>query len=388
MSFVASIRPHSLLISLVVTVVFSGYTLFFGAAISGMFKQPERALSSYFHEAISNTFTQPTLPRELMRWHYEKLELLSPAGRWAHPKLQDIGELLLPKEVTQSQVHKFVDDVVSAAEQNPYLHKALVELHDEKFSESIANLKIKLDEFVPDLVAYAMVLDNMTKAMSSDPDVLSTVYSEFEKQADIKSEMSFAHSVKYYSVRAAIKGAIRAQAAKEVSGGFSSYLLPLNIAEAALLDWFYGNKDNAYAGWTLLTHGPRCVSNTVTGAAPASFGADGNSIALHMPYCEDWDNLYAAWNIGFVANLAGMPYHVAKLVIPSVNSYHAEPSLYMYNRVCALYVHAHYLAARTKDDSSFAAKDWSTPMIAKAIGKANKNSAAEYESKIFECCLL
>lgn len=249
-------------------------------------------------------------------------------------------------------------------------------------------MQAKLDKFLPDLVTYAMVLDNMTKAMSSDPAVLSTVYAEFEKQQDVKSEMSIPHMVKYYSVRAAIKESLKAQSAKQVPGDFSSFLLPINIAEAAFLDWIKGHKDNASAGWTLLTHGPGNVSNPATGAAPASFGADGYSIALHMPYCEDWDNLYATWNIGFVANLAAMPYHIAKLVIPSVNSYHAEPSLYMYNRVCALYVHAHYLAARMKDDSAFVETDWSSPQIAKAIGKANKDSAAEYESKFLNaaCC--
>lgn len=115
MSFITSIHPLSKVVRLIVTVACLGHTVFGGASVSGMFRQPERALASYFHEAIAKTFTQPTLPQELMRWHYEKLALLSPAGTWAHPKLQDVSELLLPNEVTHAQVHKFVDDIACAA---------------------------------------------------------------------------------------------------------------------------------------------------------------------------------------------------------------------------------------------------------------------------------
>lgn len=387
MSFIQTIRPLFLVVSIIFAQLSAGHTIFGGAALPGVFRQPERTMAAYFHEAISNAFSTSTMAKDLMKWHYEKLALISPSGVWVHPKLQDVSEMLLPNEVTQNQLHQLVDDIADAAEQNPYLHKALVGLDDDQFSQRILDLKAKLDESVPDLVTYAMVLDNMTKAMSADPDVLNTVYSEFEKQQYVKSYMSFPHKVKYYSVRAAIKGSIKAHQTQQVPGDFSSFLLPLNIAEASFLDWFKGNKANASAGWTLLTHGPSNLTNCATGAAPASFGSDGQSIALHMPFCEDWDNLYAAWNVGFVTGLAGMPYHIAKLVIPSVNGFHSEPSVYIYHRACALYVHVHYMASRLKEDKLFAEADWSVPLMAQAIGQANKESAAEYEAKFMrgEC---
>ncbi len=68
-------------------------------------------------------------------------------------------------------------------------------------------------------------------------------------------------------------------------------------------------------------------------------------------------------------------------MIPQVNAYHEEPGLYMYNRACALYVHAHYLAMRQYDESEFAEINFEIPTIAKVFSEVNRASAAEYEAK-------
>ncbi len=94
--------------------------------------------------------------------------------------------------------------MATAAEQNPYLHNVLAQLEQEELAESIDALKTKVDGFVPDLLTYAMVLKNMTKAMAEDPSVLAFVHAEFHGHQKELSKMSAPHAVKYYSVKAAI----------------------------------------------------------------------------------------------------------------------------------------------------------------------------------------
>lgn len=270
--------------SIIFAVGLLGNNIFGGAGVPSVMMCPEYKLASYFKEAIGKASIKPMIFKDLMRSHYQRLELLSSSGEWVNHNFQKIGEMLLPNEITQNNLHKFVDDIATAAKQNSYLHNALTELEGDDYTESVLELKEKVNKFVPDLVAYAMVLENMTKAMSENPEILKTLYEEFEKQNSVTSCMKFGHKVKYYSVRAAIAESLKAHTAGKIPGGFSSFLLPLNIAEASLLDMYYGNFSNASAGWTLVKNGPGNVSDDFTGAAPASFEQNGGGIALHMPF--------------------------------------------------------------------------------------------------------
>ncbi len=61
----------------------------------------------------------------------------------------------------------------------------------------------------------------------------------------------------------------------------------MNIAEAAILDLFYGKFGNSKAAWSLIKHGPDDCVDPSTGAAPACFSQDETAIALNMPFSED-----------------------------------------------------------------------------------------------------
>lgn len=356
-------------------------SVFGGASLSGIAQLPERKIASYFSEIAAKTFVNSEIAQKMMSSHYERLRLRSPEGEWISPVLYNISEKLLPVDLNHQHFHKLLDDMAIAAEQNPYLHNVLAKLEEEELAESIEVLKTKVDGFIPDLLTYAMVLENMTKAMAEDPSLLAFVHAEFQGHQKELSKMSVPHAVKYYSVKAAIKNALKAHEMKKVPGDFSSGLLPMNIAEAAILDLFYGKFGNSKAAWSLIKHGPGDCVDSSTGAAPACFNQAETAIALNMPFSEDWANLYATWNLGFVASLYAFPYHAVKLLIPQVNAYHGEPGLYMYNRVCALYVHAHYLAMRQCDDPKFAETNFEAPTIAKVFSEVNRANAAEYEGK-------
>lgn len=351
------------------------------AVLSSLSQVPERKIANYFSDAVGKAFLKPETVRTRMCDHYEYLKLRSSDGKWINPALQNISDMLLPAHVVQTDFQILIEDMATAAEKNPYLHNVLTSLDNSDLNSAIADLKQQIDEIAPDLLTYAMVLENLTKALVNNPQVLASIQLEFDTHAKEKANMSFVHSVKYYSVRAAIKQSLAVHEKGKVPGDFSSFLLPLNIAEASILDVLYGKFGNSQAGWTLIKHGPGDCVDLATGAAPACFNKDKTAIALNMPFSESWANLYAAWNLGFVASLYSFPYHAAKLLIPSVNAFHDEPGLYMYNRVCALYVHAHYVAMRQYNDPKFLEIDFSNMEIAKTFSNVNRRNAELYEAK-------
>ncbi|MDP3936139.1 MAG: hypothetical protein Q8Q56_04045 [Alphaproteobacteria bacterium] len=352
-----------------------------GASLSSVMQVPERKIASYFSQVAARTFEVPGVAQKMMSSHYERLRVRSPGGGWVSPILQNIREELLPVDLNQKHFQKLLDEMVVAAEQNLYLHNVLEQLDQKLLTEDTDKLKEQLDEIGPDLLTYAMVLENITKAMAKDPSVLALVHLEFQGHEKELAKMSIPHAVKYYSVKAAIKKALKAHEVKKVPGDFSSMLLPMNIAEAAVLDLFYGKFGNSKAAWSLIKHGPGDYVDPLTGAAPACFNQEETAIAINMPFSEDWANLYASWNLGFVSSLSAFPYHAAKLLIPQVNAYHGAPGLYMYNRVCALYVHAHYVAMRQYEEPEFAETSYENPQIAKVFSDVNRTNASEYEAK-------
>jgi hypothetical protein len=350
------------------------------AVLSSISHLPERKIANYFSEIVETAFLKPETARNLMSSHYEYLKLRSADGVWVSPALQRMCDTLLPVTVTQSDFQILLDNMADAAGQNPYLNNVFEVLTDEKKFGIQDSFKMKIETAAPDLLTYAMVLNNMTKAMVANPDILASVNAEFDKHVIEQAAMGWAHKVKYYSVRAAIQNSLAVHKSRDVPGDFSSFLLPLNIAEASVLDLFYGKSGNSKAGLSLIKHGPSNCVDPVSGARPACFNKDQTAIALNMPFSEDWANLYAAWNLGFVASLSSFPYHAIKLLIPAVNAFHEEPGLYMYNRVCALYVHAHYLAMRQFKDPKFSEVDYSDTTIAKIFSAVNYTNATLYEA--------
>ena len=141
----------------------------------------------------------------------------------------------------------------------------------------------------------------------------------FEPYSSDVSSAPFWHQLKHYSVKASIDKFRKVHTDGAVPADLLSILLPLNIAEASLLERAYGKKGNASAGYTLMTNatGPQRY-DPKTGAGPAKFRDDKKAIEIHMPFAENWANLYGSWNEGFIANLRAYLYHIPKLQIPTV----------------------------------------------------------------------
>lgn len=135
------------------------------AVLSSISHLPERKIANYFSEIVGTAFLKPETARNLMSSHYEYLKLRSADGVWVSPALQRMCDTLLPVTVTQSDFQILLDNMADAAGQNPYLNNVFEVLTDEKKFGIQDSFKMKIEAAAPDLLTYAMVLNNMTKAM-------------------------------------------------------------------------------------------------------------------------------------------------------------------------------------------------------------------------------
>ncbi len=341
----------------------------------------EQTIAQHVNEVVSEVFVSEDQVRKSVESQLKTLRFLTSDNKWARPEFERLEESLL-SEVSLEKIQSLVVSMAHVAEENDYLHAAIERVSLSSIDGSLVEeLSKSFDPLVPDLATYAYVAEEINKAATSDPKFLKTMYDHLQQYEHNVSKVSALQAVKHYSVKAAIKKSLDSFEAGRVDPGFSSFLLPMNIAEATFLDWWYDHKGNASAGWELMKHGPSKYSELETGALPAQFKKDGSAVLVTPPYPENWAKLYASWNAGFVSNLQAYPYHLVKLMIPSVNNFYQEPGQYMYNRTCALYLHMYYLMFRSVDDKSFLKMNLESDVVAMAFSEANRVNAKTYAAQ-------
>lgn len=314
----------------------------------------------------------------LMVQHFQTMRLMDEAGVWTAPELAYISEDLLPSDVSIADANALIDQMAFHATENPYM----VDFFEAVENESFPFLADKLateQHILPAVVAYAMLQENLTKALYNDwtlMQVLKDLWVVAREEAGIYDNMDAFAKAKLTTVELPISKYIEFHSTGEVPANFSEALLPINILEATLVDTRNGFLDNAFTGAVLMVNNP--------GELPARFSDDGKAILITAPKPKEWADLYAVWNMAFVSHFEYFPFVMVKLMIPQVNNINAEPEAYMYNRALALYSHLHfsYMGQADQLKAGIEPMQWHDRSFTEAFGKVNKESAKHYEKLV------
>jgi hypothetical protein len=357
--------------------------------------KPSGTLSSLIPEKLAAGFIKSTLKgksaadlQNMMEEYFVTMRLMKEDGQWAHPKLAEITDTLFPQDLTLEDFDGLIDTMAENAGQNPYIHAFLTAAHEKGFPELYAKLKKEGGEFIPGFVAYAMVLQQLTVASRDDFEVAKACEEIWKKNRESYgsplANIGFSGAVKYHSVEFPVSRMTAALNKGEIDPHFGSFILPLNIVEAAVYDTVNGNFDNAKAGWIAATHRPGGKSNEATGAGDTALTEDGNGVSVNMPLPKEWADLYHAWNMAFVSQFAQFPYSIVKLLIPRVSDYQDQPSEYIHTRALTLYAHLNFILFRPEGDEvgGEGAFDWSTPEMSRLFGAVNLEKAREYAAEV------
>lgn len=271
----------------------------------------------------------------------------------------------------------------AAVERNPILVKSFTAAKALNLARLKEKMRSEGDTVIPDVVAYAVVLENVSHEMGEHWESISVFLEHWKKEraaAHIERHMGPFDFAKLLSVEKPIQDFIRFHRDGAVDPNFLRGMLPLNIMEATVFDASLLNFDNVEAGRVLAWNPPSSVSDARTGTGPASWSPDGRSVQIGLPLAQAWDDLYQSWNLAFVSHYSHFPYVVTKLLVPSVSEYQADPRAYIYHRALALYAHLNFGYLGRADDARSAegAIQWSDDALTDLWGKVNRAAAREY----------
>ena len=328
-----------------------------------------------------------------MQWmmanHFRRLRLLDDKGQWNAPELARIGDRLLPDNIDPARAGAFLDRVVQLAETNGYLVDFLNKASRETFPDLAAKVAREGNAVFPDVVAYAIALENLTKAMYDDWRVIKAcrgVWRVERKKAGIFRHMSLFDMAKLPSVENAVRYYIEfPEKGHPIPARYGREGLAINIWEAVAVDTRLGNLCNAHTG-KILNDFP-CGAKEYdprTGEGPTIWSKDGKGFLYRMALPRLWADLYGNWNLSFVSHYDDFPYLFAKLLIPQVQDYAAEPGVYIYNRALALYVHLHFLYLGRADHSQARTETikWTDKKRTRFWGKVNLQNARLYKAAV------
>ncbi|MBU2709562.1 hypothetical protein [Zooshikella harenae] len=316
-----------------------------------------------------------------MQKHYQTLRLLDTENQWVTPKLSSISDQLLPKNISKQDAKQLIKETANSLEKNEYLITFLEKAENYTFNDLINKSSHNRQQHLADVIAYALVQQNLTTAMYDDWKIIEdckTVWAKARTKTDFYSQMGLFSKVKLVSVEYPISRIISFHKENYVPEYFTKLLLPLNILEAVAVDTENGFLDNAIAGLVLTANNP--------GELPSRFNDNHKSILISMPLPKKWADLYSVWNLAFVSRYEHFPYTMVKLLIPKVNNYYAQPDEYIYNRALALYTHIHFTFLGSADraitgETTF---DWSDEAFTKLFGEVNRDSAYDYEKSVIK----
>lgn len=344
----------------------------------------EEKIANFVKGTLRDTANEDTY--KLMARHFRQMKLLDQQDKWA-PGLEDIAEKLLPKNVSVSDFETLVDQMAVCAARNPYLHRVVEEAEKQNLGDWFVEKSQEKEDTLPDVVAYAMVLNNLTVTMRNDIGVVKICMDLWIKERK-KVSVFTSNFGSFEWLKLLGLGRLSLFYSPIVSRLLDSdcckYVLPLNILEATLTDTFNGNFNNAYAGWILAKNRPGGEIDAVTGAGPATFSSDGKAISLHMPFEKKWADLYTVWNLGFALRYKAFPY-LTKLLIPQVNDYEKAPGEYMYNRVLALYTTLNFMCFANPElpgNVRLESFNWKNQELINAFGTISAESAKEYQAEV------
>lgn len=324
--------------------------------------------------------------------YYRLLHLIDDKGKWKTPELQRVSSWLLPRDMTERKSKDFINKMAVLAEKNPYLLNFLKMARNGKFKSLSQSVKSEGKQLFPDLVAYSVVLERLTKATYDDPNILESCVKIFKKErrkiSRFKHETLF-RKIKLESIEGPIIEHIILKSYKtgKVAKNAGRFILFLNILEATLADVIERNRDNVKVGWELAINKAGSKNNNlVTGAGPSGWSRDKKGISLRPPLPKEWADLYQTWNMAFVSQSQSFPYLIIKLLIPQVANYQNNPALYLHKRVLALYICLNYLIfdCAKRMEAKIPAIRWDDKELTRLWGKSNLESMKQYKSKLLK----
>ena len=302
-----------------------------------------------------------------------KLGLINSDGKWYSDKIKMLGEKLL-SDVDGEFVSNFIDSAVNAAEANSYLMSAVSEIMNRH--NDTDNTTEYLKE-IPDLIGFAIVLNELTQAQANDIDILEDCLKCWHEQrmanGGVLKSLGLCGAIKMWSVEKPIEESLKYRKADKITHDFAKWILPINILEACFFDILNGNFDNALAGIRLAKNYPgkyaeRCAELDHKG-----------HIHVNLPEPKLWADLYGSWNMAFVSQLVSMPLYMIKLLVPAVNDYKDSPKEYICLRAFALKATLEYLAVLKEEEKEC------TPLpksMTRAWGGANRCAAVAYQDEV------
>jgi hypothetical protein len=324
----------------------------------------------------------------LIRKHFKTMRLLESNDKWASPELEALSEDLLAYDLNIENMKKFVELVAFYADQNDYLKDFLKKADAADFPLLSKKVSQEGAYVFPDVVAYAIALDRLTRAMRNDWRLLAVCQKIWQKNRineKLYKYMDLFDYAKLASVEITANFFLKFHKSGNVPVEFMKKILPMNILEAVAVDVTLKNLDNAYTGKILSEYSPGSEKvNASTGEGPSTWSTDRKAILLNMALPRKWADLYATWNMSFVSHYGHFPYVLVKLLIPQVNDYSDNPSEYIYNRALALYTHLNYAYYNRADNAKSSVKliEWSDKNLTKLWGSSNKKSAERYEEAV------
>ncbi len=326
--------------------------------------------------------------KALMKRQYVKTHLMNRNGEWQLEALNPISEKLLPSDLSMPAILDFIDRVAAHVEDNPYAVAFLEKASQEEFGTLIQKLETEGDTVIPQVVAWALAMENITKAEIDDPTLIELLsdfwIKEREKEGINLRSTGLFGIVKLMSVEAPIRKIIEFHKTKKLDPKFLRGMLPLNIFEAITADKVMGNPDNAAAGWPLYKNAPAEPENPSLGTGPATFSDDGMKIEVRMALPKQWADLYQVWNMAFLTQIDNYPFWMVKLLIPQVSDYNDYPEEYIYRRALALYTAEHYIFLGGKEDArdGIPTINWPDKTLTAFWGKMNKSAADDYSRQV------
>lgn len=314
-----------------------------------------------------------------VRSHYQTLRLMDANGIWAVSELEDISEQLLPSNLSINDAYDLLDRMAIHAQENPYMVDFFDATEGKQFNALFEQVDATGASILPAVVAYAILQENLTKAMYNDHkliEVLMNIWVPTRQALGIEASLSTFHTLKLMSVEKPMNDYLAFHAAGEVPADYAKLDLPLNIFEAVAEDLSADRRDNAKAGAILGFHLP--------GHQPARFSDDGKAILLTMQEPKAWADLYTVWNMAFVSHFTYFPFVMVKLMIPQVNNIAQAPEAYIYNRSLALYSHLHFSFLGQFDQmmAGTPPMNWHDEKLTALFGRVAKRSAFKYKALV------
>lgn len=316
-------------------------------------------------------------------------------GEWATPELAVIGQQLLPDNLSLNYINDFVDEIRRINERNPFLMDFASALEKRSGRELISRISTNVAWAIPEIVAFAMVLENLLVAIHNSADFLEKLMDHWDQEGsriDLNRQQEMGFRLKFASVRAPIRKALKLIRRGEVPGNFCNFHLPFNIHQAVAFDFFSGNRSNAAAGLILARCAPGNKPEPATGAGPVRLSDCGQMTETGFPLSEMWVDLYQSWNLAFGAQFASFPLYICKLVIPQVAGYQGRSQQYVWDRTNALMIYLYFASFANYDrnrgkaeKSAYYDSDWSAfsdSGLLELWGQINQSNASDYREKI------